>query len=150
MKFLASMLFLLSSSAFAVISLTEITSPTFGLILSGASGRNFILNTSGSISGASASDHLTGQSAGDITITDDTAPTTIVIFVDTIIPSAGLTVNQVLCSYNGGAQTRCDTSMNVSSTASASLKIGVDITTASIHAGGESESISMNVNVTYL
>jgi hypothetical protein len=149
-KVIAVILVLLSSSASAVITLTEITSPTFGLILSGASGRNFVLNTDSSISGTSAADQITGQAAGDITVMDDTAPVTLVILVDNIIPSAGLTVNQVLCSYNGGAQTQCDVAMNVTSSASASLKVGIDITTSIIHSGGEAENVSMVINITYL
>ncbi len=134
----------------ATITLTEITAPSFGLILSGASGRQFVLNTSGSITGADASDHISGQSAGDITVTDDTSPVTIEILADSISTSGGLTVNQVLCSYAGGAQTQCDGSPLVTtSAASASLKIGVDVTTSQVHSGGDSASVSMDINVTY-
>jgi hypothetical protein len=144
--------FLLSMPLFswATITLTEITAPSFGLILSGASGRQFILNTSGSITGADSTDHVSGQSAGDITVTDDTSPATIEILADSISTIGGLTVNQVLCSYAGGAQTRCDGSPLVeTSSASASLKVGVDVTTSQVHNGGDSASVSMDINVTY-
>jgi hypothetical protein len=140
----------LSSSLQATITLTEITAPTFGLILSGASGRQFVLNTSGTITGADAADHVSSQAAGDITVTDDTSPATIEILADNISTSGGLTLNQVLCSYAGGAQTQCDGSPLVAtSSASASLKIGVDITTSQVHNGGDGASVSMDINVTY-
>lgn len=137
-------------SSMATITLTEITAPSFGLILSGASGRQFILNTSGTITGANSSDHISAQSAGDITVTDDTSPMTIEILADSISTVGGLTVNQVLCSYAGGAQTQCDGSPLVAtSAASASLKIGVDVTTSQVHSGGDNASVNMDINVTY-
>jgi hypothetical protein len=149
-KVIAVILVLLSSTASAVITLTEITSPTFGLILSGASGRNFVLNTDSIISGTSTADQITGQAAGEITVQDTTPSATLVILVDNIIPSAGLTVNQVLCKYNGGAETRCDVGMNVTSADTAALKLGIDISTLITHFGGEAENVSMVINITYL
>lgn len=140
----------LSWPANATITLTEITAPTFGLILSGASGRQFVLNTSGTITGADSADHISSQAAGDITVTDDTSPATIEILANNISSSGGLTVNQVLCSYAGGAQSQCDGSPLVTtSSASASLKIGVDVTTSQVHNGGDTATVNMDINVTY-
>ena len=141
---------LLAMPATAIITLTEITSPNFGLILSGASGRQFILNTSNAVTGANAADYVSSAVAGVITATDDTSPATIEILVDNISSAGGLTVNEVLCSYGGGAQTRCDGSPLVeTSSASTSLKIGVDITTSQVHSGGDSASVNFDVTVTY-
>jgi len=144
------LLCLLALPAQATITLTETTAPSFGLILSGASGRQFILNTSDSISGTHASDHVSSAIAGVITATDDTSPATIEIIAENISSLGGLTVNEVLCSYGGGAQTRCDGSPLVeTSSASTSLKVGVDITTSQVHSGGDSASVSFDISVTY-
>jgi len=141
---------LLAMPATAVITLTEITSPNFGLILSGASGRQFILNTSGSVTGANSTDYISSAIAGEITATDNTSPVTIEILASSISSAGGLTVNEVLCSYGGGAQTRCDGSPLVAtSAASASLKVGIDITTSQVHSGGDSASVNFDITVTY-
>jgi len=141
---------LLAMPATAVLTLTEITSPSFGLILSGASGRQFILNTSDTVTGANAADYVSSAVAGVITATDDTSPATIEILADNISSAGGLTVNEVLCSYGGGAQTRCDgTPLVESSAASTSLRVGVDITTNQIHSGGDNASVNFDITLTY-
>ena len=141
---------LLALPSQATINLTQLTSPNFGLILSGASGRQFILNTSNAISGANAADHISSAVAGVITVTDDASPATIEILASNISSIGGLTVNQVLCSYGGGAQTQCDGSPLVeTSSASSSLKIGVDVTTSQVHSGGDSASVTLDITVTY-
>ena len=141
---------LFSTLAHATITLTQVTSPEFGLILSGASGRQFILGTNGDITGTHSGDHISGQSAGHITVTDDTAPVTIEILANNIMTSGGLTVNQVLCSYNAGVQTQCDaTALVVASVGNASLKLGLDISTNQVHSGGDTASVTMDINVTY-
>jgi hypothetical protein len=141
---------LFSTLVRATIDLTEVTAPEFGLILSGASDRQFILGTNGSITGTHSTDHISGQSAGHITVTDDTAPLTIEILANNIMTSGGLTVNQVLCSYNAGVQTQCDaTALVVASVGNASLKLGLDISTNQVHSGGDTASVTMDINVTY-
>jgi len=149
-KYLCLFAALLAMPATAVITLTEITSPGFGLILSGASGRQFILNTSGTITGANSADYISSATAGEITTTDNTSPVTIEILASSISSAGGLTVNEVLCSYGGGAQTRCDGSPLVAtSAASSSLKVGVDITTSQVHSGGDSASVNFDIMITY-
>jgi hypothetical protein len=143
-------LFFVTLNSNAAITLTEITSPSFGLILSGSSGRQFVLNTSGTVSGANSGDYLSSATAGNISVADDTAPATIEILADAISGIGGLTVNQVLCSYAGGGQTQCDGSpLVVTSVASGSLKIGLDITTSQIHSGGDSASVNLDITITY-
>jgi len=141
---------LFSTLAHATITLIPVTSPEFGLILSGASGRQFILGTNGNITGTHSADHISGQSAGHITVTDTTAPVTIEILANNIMTSGGLTVNKVLCSYNAGVQTQCDaTALVVASVGNASLKLGLDISTNQVHSGGDTASVTMDINVTY-
>ena len=141
---------LIGSSSYAAIGLTLASQPSFGLLISGASNRNFVLNSNGAISGTNSSDYISGAVAGQITVTDDASPVSISILVDNISTFGGLTVNQVLCSYNGGAQVQCDGGgTNETSVSSAALKIGLDITTTQVHSGGDTASASMNVNVIY-
>jgi len=149
-KYASILTALLAMPATAVITLTEITSPSLGLILSGASGRQFILTTSDTVTGANAADYVSSAVAGAITVTDDTSPATIEILADSISSAGGLTINQVLCSYGGGAQTRCDGSPLVeTSGASTTLKVGVDITTSQVHSGGDTASVNFDITITY-
>ena len=140
-----------SGPGFAALTLTLLGSPDFGILFSGSSGRQFLLNTDGSISGANASDYISGAAAGQFTLADNSYPSSVTILVDNISASGGLTVNKAVCSYNGGAQTRCDGSgMNVTSISSASLKLGLDISTSTSHGGGSTASVSADVSVAYL
>ena len=141
----------MGESIFAGFILSELTSPSFGLIFSGASGRQFVLNTNGIITGTDASDHISGQFAGVLKLDDDTPGSIIEIIADSIVVVGGLTVNQVLCKYHDSPQTQCDVSplVHSDSQASASIFIGIDVTTNKIHSGGDMATVDFNINVTY-
>jgi len=144
-------LLFLTKAVYGALTLSLISSPNPGLFFSGASGRQFILNTNGTITGTHASDYISGAAAGQFTLADSSSPSTLTIIVDNISALGGLTLNMALCSYNGGAQTQCDGSgMNVTSVSSATLKLGLDISTSTSHSGGATPSISMDVSVSYL
>ena len=78
------------STAIAALTLTLVTTPNFGIIFSGASGRQFILNTNDTVTGANASDHISGAVAGQFTVADTTSPATVNILVDNISTLGGL------------------------------------------------------------
>lgn len=144
-------LLLAPSVADATLGLTLVSSPQFGLFYSGGSGRQFVLNTNGTITGTDADDYISGAMAGQFTVTDDSAPAAIVILVDNIVPSGGLSVADATCSYDGGPQESCDApGMTDTSVSSATLKVGLDISTTQAHSGGDAASVSMDVSVTYL
>ena len=135
----------------AEVSLTRTTSPSFGIILSGSSGREFVLNTDGSIGGSSSGDYVSGAAAGVFSVVDTTSPNTLAILVDSISATGGLTVVEALCSYNGALQQACDGSgISVNSIGNATLKVGLHVTTTTAHGGGDTASVSMDVSVAYL
>lgn len=147
----AGVLLTTPGTATAALTLTRVASPSFGTVFSGASNRRLVLNTNGSISGSNASDYISGAAAGAFTVLDTSSPATISILVDNVSVVGGLTVNSVLCSYNGGTQQSCDGSgMSTTSASSASLKIGLDITTSTAHSGGDTASVNMDVSIAYL
>ena len=140
-----------SVTAVAALTLTRVTTPSFGVIFAGGSSRQFVLNTNDTVTGSSAGDYISGAVAGQFTVSDTSNPATINILIDNIGTLGGLTVNQALCSYNGGAQQSCDgAGMSVTSVSSATLKVGLDITTSTAHTGGDVASVSMDVSVAYL
>jgi len=138
-------------AAVAALTLTLITAPEFGILYAGAGGRQFVLNTNGTVTGTSASDYISGAAAGQLTVADTASPQSISILVDNISTFGGLSVNDALCSYNGGVQQSCDgAGMTVTSVSSATLRVGLDISTTALHSGGNSASISMDVSVTII
>ena len=144
-------LLLISAYAMAEVSLTRTTSPSFGIILSGTSGREFVLNTDGSIGGSSAGDYVSGAAAGVFSVVDTTSPNTLAILVENISATGGLTVVEALCSYNGALQQACDgTGISVNSIGNTTLKVGLHVTTTTAHSGGDTASVSMDVSVAYL
>ncbi len=123
-----------SVTAVAALALTRVTTPSFGVIFAGDSSRQFVLNTNDTVTGSGAGDHVSGAAAGQFTVSDTSSPATINILVDNISSLGGLTVNRALCSYNSGAQQRCDgAGMSVTSVSSATLKVGLDLTTSTAH-----------------
>ena len=141
---------LIWTPAMATLTMTRTATPSFGTFFGGASGRSFVLGTDGNISGSAAGDYISGASAAVFTVDDTVGSAAITILVDNISALGGLTVNEALCSYNGGAQQRCDsTGISATSVASATLRVGLDVTTSTTHSGGDTASISMNVSVLY-
>lgn len=137
--------------AIAALTLTQVTPPSLGIIFSGASARHFILNTNDTVTGADAGDYISGAVAGQFTIDDTSSPVSVNILVDNISTIGGISVNQALCSYNGGAQQSCDgAGMSVTSVSSATLRVGLDITTSAAHGGGDTATVNMDVSLTYL
>ena len=135
----------------AALTLTLVEDPVLGRYFSGASGRQFILNTDGTVSGTDAADYISGALAGRFTVADDASPSSIVILVDNISTSGGLTVTDAICSYDGGADASCDgAGMTETSAASALLRVGLDVSTSQIHGGGDMASVMMDVSVSYL
>ncbi len=133
------------------LTLTQSAEPSFGLIVSGSSGRQFVLNTNDTISGTHASDHISGAMAGRFTMEDTNSPASVNIAVTVLSTFGGLTVNETLCSYGGGMQQSCGGSgFTVTSTASAVLKLGLDISTSAAHRGGDAATVTVELAVTYL
>lgn len=135
----------------ATLTLTLLNEPNMGKYFSGASGRQFILRTDGSIGGADAADYLSGAIEGRFTVQDDLSPASIVILVDNITTTGGLSVSEALCSYDGGTEGSCDgAGMTETSVATATLRVGLDVSTTQAHSGGDTGSITMDVSVAYL
>ncbi len=146
---LATILYPLAATS--SLTLTQSAEPRFGLIVSGSSGRQFVLNTNDTISGTHAGDHISGAMTGRFTMEDSNSPASVNIAVTVLGTFGGLTVNETLCSYGGGIQQSCGGSgFTVISAPSAVLKLGLDISTSAAHRGGDAASVTVELAVTYL
>lgn len=131
-----------SSSANAVITLTEINEIHIGMVLEGPANRAMTLRVIGDIVGPNKDDHIGGQQAGLIRIEDDGPAATIEIQAAVLTEFGGFSVNQVLCLYDYGewatSQVRCDNAaMVVTSSTSVDLSVGIDFSTTQTHNGGD-------------
>ena len=133
------------------IALTLVSSAELGTYYGGNSNRRFILNANGTISGPDAADYVTGAAEAQITVGDSGFNSaSINIFINNISTLGGLSVNEALCIYNNGPQTRCDgAGYNVTSQDEVTLQVGLDFTTTTTHNSSSSASISFDVNVVY-
>lgn len=150
-KSLCLLLSLLSSVAFAALKITEIVAPGFGTLVGGPSGRQFVLNTDDTVTGADAADYLFGAISGELELDNKDQQGAINIVAENIITSGGLTVAQVLCSYDGGAQQACDgAGITGTSGPFKILKVGIDITTTITHGAADAPSVALDITVTFL
>lgn len=142
---------LLSGAAYAALTITENIAPSFGTVVGGISGRQFILNTDDTVTGADAADYLFGAVSGELDLDNKGQQGAINIVVDNISASGGLTVTQVLCSYRGGPQQACDgAGITETSGPRRILKVGIDITTNIAHSAADTPSVSLDISVIFL
>lgn len=148
---LCSALLVSFNFSFAALTITEKTTPTLGTLLSGSSGRNFILNTNETVSGTDSADYLFGAVSGELTVKKTGGGQNADILADNITTSGNITVNSVLCKYGTGSQTDCSSSaLNVTVSGTKALMLGIDIDTSAAHSGGDSASATFDLNITLL
>ncbi len=137
--------------AFAAFTMTETVTPTLGLVFSGAPGRNFILNTDETVTGADAIDYVSGAVSGQLTLVKTQGPADVNIVAENIVPLGGLTVIAVPCRFDSDPQTTCDgAGINVRINQTRILYVGVNITTSQTHNSGDTASVTYDINVIFL
>ena len=148
---LGSALLVVLPVAFAALTVTETTSPTLGTLLTGASGRNFILNTDETVSGTDSADYLCCAVSGALSVKKTGGSQSANILADNFSTTGGVTVNAVPCKWHTDTQTTCDGSgINVTVQATKTLMVGVDLDTSQVHSGGDTASVTYDITVTLL
>ena len=150
---LCSSLLMGADTTFAAFTMIEIIAPNFGTFVGGASGRQFILNTDGTITGADAADYMAGAVAGELELKKTAGPVAIniVISAGNITTFGGLSVGSVLCSYQNQPQIICDDpGFNVTLRGKRTLLLGLSVTTTQFHGGGDTAGATMDITVTFL
>ncbi len=149
---LGSVLLAALEAAFAAITVTESVTPSLGTLLGGASGRNFILNTDGSVSGGAAADYLFGAVSGNATVKKTAGTQSANIVADTFSTTGGVIIKGVPCKWDTDTATTCDGS-GINVTLGGQVKhllVGVDLDTSQVHSGGDSPTATYDINVTLL
>ena len=137
--------------AFAALTVTETTSPTLGVLLTGGSPRYFILNTDETVSGADAADYVSGAVTGRISIKKTGGSQSATIVASTFSTTGGVTFSVVPCKFDTGSQTTCEGSgITVTLNAIKTLYVGVDLSTTQTHSGGNTASATYDITVTLI
>ena len=137
--------------ASAAFTMTEIVSPDLGTVLAGASGRQFILNTDETVSGADAGDYLFGAVSGQLEFKKTAGPQDANVVAENIITSGGVTVNAVPCKYHNGSQLSCDGSgIDITINGNRTFFVGIDLDTSQVHSGGDAASVTYDITVNFV
>ena len=146
---LGSALLAVLDVAIAAITVTETVTPSLGLVLAGASSRQFILNTDETVSGANAADYLCCAVSGQLEVKQTGGPASGTILADNITATGGVTVNAIPCRWHNDPQARCDLGgITAALQATRILYVGVDITTSQVHSDGDIASVTYDITVT--
>ena len=149
---LGIILLISSEAALAQITITEVRTPELGILLSGASGRNFILDTFNVVGGTDAADYVTGARSGRLNVSKTGANQSATIVADNFTTTGGVTINGVPCRWRGNAEQTCEGS-GITKTIQSTprpLRVGVDIDTTQSHSGGDTATASYDITVTLI
>jgi hypothetical protein len=147
---LCAVLTITVNTGFAAFTMIETVTPSFGLFIGGASGRQFVLNTDGVITGADAGDYMSGAVGGQLVLQKTGGSVSANIVAENISTFGGLSVGSILCQYHKNPQTTCSgAGINVRLQGKRRLALGVDVTTTQFHAGGDTAGVSMDITVSF-
>lgn len=148
---LGSALLVVVPDAFAALTVTETTSPTLGVLLTGSSGRNFILNTDETVSGTDAADYVSGAVTGQLSIKKTGGAQSATIVASNFSTTGGVSFSVVPCRFDTGSQTTCEgTGITVTLNATKTLYVGVNLSTTQAHTGGNTASTTYDITVTLI
>lgn len=130
---------------------SSLVNPTFGDLLAGVSGRNFILGTNGAVSGIDAADYVSGAAAGSLLITGD-ASTSVSIQATNLIADGGVSIVNITCNYDATGDQDCITGFTGAPPRSQGriLLIGMEINTTTTHGDNDTAAPSFDIVVNYI
>ena len=134
------------------IGIAEVTPLDFGFVEAGATGRVISLATDGTVGGADAADHISGEVVGDYTITGS-ALQTIDIEINNLAANNNVTPSSPVCAYDGGGENACTTvnfdGVVAPGAGGRTLLVGMTMTTDNAHVDGNSATPTYDIVVIY-
>jgi len=147
----ASACWLLAVPAFGQLTVTEAVSPTLGMVFGGPPGRQFVLNTDGTVGGANAADYMTGAVGGELILQWRGQPRLVWVVAENIAGTGGLNANSVLCRWQNGPQVACSgAGMIRTLNGRRRLRVGIDLTTTQTHGGGDTAAVAFDITAVVL
>ncbi len=134
------------------LKINSVVNPNLGTWTNGAGGRDFILNTDGSVGGTDTADYLGGAQASKVTVVGS-AFNAIDIVANNFVANGGVAINDIPCKYGAAAVTSCGgagvSAAAAPTTSGTTLLLGVDVVTTTSHGDGDSASPAFDIVVSY-
>ncbi len=133
------------------VSMRNVINPDFGTLLGGTSGRNFILTTADTISGANANDYITGAVTGMVNIVGDNNAA-VDILATNLTDDGGVSIVNVTCKYFNDPDMDCDLGFTVTTKKGRGrdMLIGLEINTTQVHGDNDTAAPSFDIVINYI
>jgi hypothetical protein len=141
-----------SATFISPIAITVNTALNFGTVLTSI-GQNetLIVDTTAAVTGTGSASYLDSAAAGDASITgSDTQGVDIIL--NNSAANGGVSLSLFTCSYDGGAESACDSTLSVAAPTSLGKTLlfgGTATFTAASYSDGDTASPSFDIVVTY-
>lgn len=133
------------------IQFSSVVDPDFGLLMGGPAGRDFILTTSGTISGADAADYISGAVAGMVNIVADNN-SSLDILATNFTADGGVVIVNVTCIYGTGSDMDCDQGFTAVGRKGQGedMYIGLEINTTQVHVDNDTAAPGFDIVINYI
>ena len=134
------------------LSFNTAVNPDMGDWLTGATGRDLQLLTTGSVAGTNSADYINGATVGSVNVVGS-AGAAIDIVANNFVANGNVSIDDIPCKYGAAVATTCGSAGIVAAAAptlaGTALLLGVDVATTAIHTDGQTASPTFDIVVTY-
>jgi len=133
------------------LSFNTNVNPDMGDWLTGATGRDLQLLTTGSVAGTNSADYINGATVGSVNIVGS-AIAAIDIVANNFVANGNVSIDDIPCKYGAAAATVCAAGIVAAAAPTltgTALLLGVDVATTASHTDGQTASPTFDIVVTY-
>ncbi len=134
------------------LSFNTAVNPNMGDWLTGATGRDLQILTTGAAAGTNAADFIQGATVGSVNVVGS-AVGTIDIVANNFVANGNVSIDDIPCKYGAAAATDCGGAGIVAAAApplgGTALLLGVDVVTTIAHTDGLTASPTFDIVVNY-
>jgi len=133
------------------LSFNTPVNPDMGDWLTGATGRDLQLLTTGSVAGTNSADYIGNAVVGSVNIVGS-ASAAVDIVANNFVANGNVTIDDIPCQYGAAAATLCAAGIVAAAAptlAGTALLLGVDVVTSAIHTDGQQANPTFDIVVTY-
>jgi len=133
------------------LSFNTAVNPNMGNWLTGATGRDLQLLTTGSVAGTNSADYINGATVGSVNVVGSAAAA-IDIVANNFVANGNVSIDDIPCKYGAATATSCGTGITAAAAPTltgTALLLGVDVATTNAHTDGQTANPTFDIVVTY-
>jgi len=134
------------------LSFNTAVNPDMGDWLTGLTGRDIQIDTTGAAAGTDAADYIQGATVGSVNVVGS-AVAAIDIVANNFVANGNVSIDDIPCKYGAASATTCGGAGIVAAAAptlaGTALLLGVDAATSAVHTDGQSANPTFDIVVTY-